>query len=94
VYGAVYVLSHDQMRKLDKREGVQQEIYKRFTLEIGTDSEERLGVAYVRTEDTPSRPPEEDYLGLIVTGLTEHGYSESVVSEVRAAAKEILRGST
>lgn len=90
VYGAVYVLSQDQIRKLDEKEGVRQGIYKRFTLRITTDWGETLGVAYVRTEDTPSRPPEKDYIELILSGLTEHGYSESVVSEVCASAKEML----
>jgi hypothetical protein len=86
VYGAVYVVTVEQLQKLDAHEGVTKGIYKRFPIMAKSDSQPVRGVAYVRTEETPYASPSEDYLSLILNGLAEHGYSEAVIKEVRATA--------
>ena len=75
------------MRKLDGFEGVTLGIYRRFITKVMMDSREIDAITYIRTADTPYRAPDQSYLDLILQGLAEHGYPESVISEVRAIAQ-------
>jgi hypothetical protein len=87
VHGAVYLLSRTQMRKLDAHEGVREGVYRRSTVEVRTDSHSLSAVAYVRTEVTTPASPDSGYLEKIAEGLADHGYDDSVISEVRAIAE-------
>ena len=90
VYGAVYQISEAQIRKLDPYEGATRGIYRRFRIKVMTDWRDMYATTYKRTVDTPFRAPDQSYLNLILEGLAEHGYPESVISEMRAIAQEHL----
>lgn len=87
VYGAVCLLNDEQMERLDGYEGVPR-VYKRVTAKTVVDEigGEMDAVTYVRTENTQFKAPDSAYLKLILDGLSDLGYPESVISEVRATA--------
>lgn len=44
-------------------------------------------IAYLRVVKTPFSTPSTQYLKLIITGLKEHGFDETVIEEVKKVAR-------
>lgn len=85
VYGAVYLISEEQLAVLDKYEA--EWGYERIQLQVKTEGGRSL-LAYAHNRVKPGEflPPAEDFLKLMITGLQEHGYPPEVVQGVRRAA--------
>ena len=74
VYGVVYLCSPYAMERLDEAEGVSENCYRRETIEVMTNTGERLScVVYIgESFETKESTPSSDYLNRILTGATEH----------------------
>lgn len=78
VYGVVYKISKQQLRKLDKFEGFPN-VYKRTWVKVIVENKEILSaVTYIRVNKEPRAPPSKQYLETIIRGLKAHGYSDDV----------------
>ncbi|MEM0142845.1 MAG: gamma-glutamylcyclotransferase family protein [Candidatus Parvarchaeum sp.] len=85
VYGVIYKLSEEQMKKLDVYEGVPL-IYKRSTVYVKIDTRQVEAVAYIRVDTTKFSKPCDKYLKYIIDGLHEHGFGEEIIEEVKHIA--------
>jgi len=88
VYGVIYRLDEEQLKKLDRLVGVP-EIFARRRVKVRA---EELGevdaVTYVAV--SPRRglvQPSRQYLSAMIRGLKQHGFGENVIRLVEEAAK-------
>jgi len=88
-YGAVYLITLEQLDKLDVYEGVRLGVYVRKKVSVTSNSEKFNAITYIRKEKTKFKEPEDWYLQLIINGLKEHGYDEGAISYARRCAKQI-----
>lgn len=87
VFGALYLLTAGQLNTLDKHEGVHRGIYRREVVKVRVNRELVNAIAYLRVVKTPFSTPSTQYLKLIITGLKEHGFDETVIEEVKKVAR-------
>jgi len=85
VYGAVYMVTEDQLRKLDAWETG----YRRSVVTVECDGRAEEAVAYTVIEPGRFRDPSEKYVETILRGLTVHGYSKETVSEVESQIRRM-----
>jgi len=84
VYGAVYLINEDQLRKLDKYEGQK---YKKIIVKVKVNEKEIEAIAYYMKEKTKFKRPHPSYLNIILEGLRDHGYSEDIIKIVEDISK-------
>jgi gamma-glutamylcyclotransferase (GGCT)/AIG2-like uncharacterized protein YtfP len=86
VEGAVYLISEDQLGKLDYYEGVALGVYRRRLVNAVTEWNLIPATTYEMNKEVCSLRPSVDYLNLVLDGLREHGYDESTIKKVEALA--------
>ncbi len=86
VYGAVYLLDEEQLKVLDRYEGVPS-IYLRRKVIVKTDDGEVKAVTYVAANPKQYVRPSAEYLAMMQKGLRQHGYGDEVLREVRRLAE-------
>lgn len=86
VYGVIYELSEEQMKKLDAKEGVSKNIYKRSTVSVKIGTRQVEAVAYTKVHKPKFSKPDVEYLNYIIEGLYEHGFGEEIIEEVKQIA--------
>ena len=85
VWGVLYLVTREQLDKLDTHEGAPH-IYKRKEVKVRSNDQIIDAITYQRTEKTSFSKPSSNYLQLILTGLREHSFDEIVVKEVERIA--------
>ena len=76
VWGVVYLCDEQAIATLDVKEGVQGGHYRRETVEVVTDDDQRLeALTYVAGEDhlCDGHLPRPEYLRLVIDGANQHG---------------------
>jgi len=86
VYGAVYLLDEEQLKVLDRYEGVPN-IYLRRKVIVKTDDGEVEAVTYVAANPRQFVKPSAEYLAMMQKGLKQHGYGNEVLKEVKRIAE-------
>lgn len=86
VYGAVYLISEEQLSMLDRCEGVPS-VYMRRKVKVRTEDGELDAVTYVAANPKDYVRPSQEYLANVLKGLRQHGYGDEVVREVRRIAE-------
>ena len=86
VYGAVYLLDEEQLKVLDRYEGVPN-IYLRRKVIVKTDDGEVEAVTYVAANPRQFVKPSAEYLAMMQKGLKQHGYGDEVLKEVKRIAE-------
>lgn len=86
VWGALYECTAEELRAMDRFEGVAGHHYRRIRVEVETSSGRR--VAAVTYEACPAsiveaEPPSADYAARILEGAREHGLPEAYVVMLR-----------
>ncbi len=89
VRGAVYRLTKEQLDSLDGPEGVALGVYVRIPIVVDIDGDSAPAETYVMKKEISQLKPSEEYLGYILEGLAEHGYSEVIIDGVRKIAAKI-----
>ncbi|GBC75592.1 hypothetical protein HRbin06_00911 [archaeon HR06] len=84
VYGAVYLITEDQLKRLDKYEGPK---YKKIMVKVKVNGKEINAIAYYMREKAKFRKPHPSYLNIILEGLKDHGYSEDIIKIVEEISK-------
>jgi gamma-glutamylcyclotransferase len=83
VKGAIYLITEDQFRKLDGREGARIGVYRRAPVSVESEGKQVSATTYEMKEEICALKPSTDYLNLVLDGLREHGYDENVINEVK-----------
>jgi 5'-nucleotidase len=95
VWGVVYLCDQQTIDILDGHEGVEDGHYRRETVEVITDDDERLeAVTYVAGEDhlCDGDLPQPAYLKLLLDGATQHHLPEDYVRGIEALGRgEIVK---
>lgn len=86
VEGAICLISEDQFKKLDIKEGARIGVYKRIPVQVESRGETLNAQTYVMTREIYSSRPSPEYLYLITEGLKEHGYGSDVIDKVNRIA--------
>jgi len=86
VHGVVYLLEAEQMKMLDRYEGVPN-LYLHAKVRVETAAGPKEAVTYVASQPKQFIAPSGEYLATVIRGLRQHGYDESVVSSVKKAAR-------
>ena len=89
VHGAVYLCSPHAMERLDEAEGVSENCYRRETIEVMTNTGERLScVVYIgESFETKESTPSSDYLNRILTGAKEHQLPTDYIKSIADKAQ-------
>ncbi|GBC69568.1 hypothetical protein HRbin01_01268 [archaeon HR01] len=85
VYGAAYLLDEEQLKILDRFEGVPTSYNRRKVL-IEVAGEKLEAFTYVVSNPKKYVRPSEEYLSKVLKGLRRLGYGDDVVNGVRRAA--------
>jgi len=88
VYGAAYKITNEQLKKLDRFEGLPSRA-ARMSVEISVEGVGRVK-AITHIAVNPRRGwiiPSKDYLSAMLKGLKQHGFSNDVIKEIKRAAK-------
>ncbi|MDJ0269980.1 MAG: gamma-glutamylcyclotransferase [Aigarchaeota archaeon] len=85
VYGAVYQLEEEQLKTLDRYEGVPT-MHARRIVVVETEEGQLEAVTYVVSNPRGRVAPSQQYLSSMIRGLRQHGYDERVIALVRKAA--------
>ncbi len=73
-WGVVYLLTPDELARLDLTEGVSRRVYQRIVVDVVTADGERVAAhVYRSTRTREGRKPSARYLGLLLDGAREHG---------------------
>jgi gamma-glutamylcyclotransferase (GGCT)/AIG2-like uncharacterized protein YtfP len=85
VWGAVYACTEDELRVLDKCEGVPTHYSREKVTVLLRNGDEQLAYAYVATPRQMTREgaPTDKYLGFIMAGAAEHELPSDYVESVR-----------
>ncbi|MEM2910198.1 MAG: gamma-glutamylcyclotransferase family protein [Nitrososphaerota archaeon] len=86
VYGVIYLLDEEQLKKLDECEGVPN-TYLRRKVVVRTEGGEVEAVTYVATNPRRFVKPSAEYLAIMQKGLKQHGYGDEVLREVKRIAE-------
>ncbi|MEM0011193.1 MAG: gamma-glutamylcyclotransferase family protein [Candidatus Bathyarchaeia archaeon] len=86
VYGAIYLLDEEQLRMLDRYEGVPN-VYLRRKVIVKTDDGEVEAVTYVAANPKEFVKQSAEYLAVIQKGLKQHGYGDDVIRKIRRLAE-------
>jgi cation transport regulator ChaC len=86
VKGVIYLITENQLNKLDRWEGVNKGVYKRKPVNVESEGKLIPAITYEMVKEICPLRPSQDYLNLILEGLKEHGYDESVIKEVKKIA--------
>ena len=89
VEGAIYLITKEQFKKLDKYEGVEIGVYKRITINVELDGKLMPVTTYVMVKEICPLRPSAEYLDLILEGFMEHGYKQSTIRKVKEIARDI-----
>ncbi len=84
VYGALYLISEEQLKKLDDYEGKK---YTKIKVKAKTEDGEVLALTYYMKEKKKFRRPNPLYLNIVLEGLMEQGYSDEVINQVKRIAE-------
>lgn len=85
VWGALYLLTHDQFEHLDRTEGVPNGIYVRREVTVHVpSSDEIVAYTYHSSRGRAGRKPSPRYMGLILDGAAEHALPEDYVDYLRS----------
>ncbi len=86
VYGAIYLISADQLKLLDEHESGYKQV------DVVVDAQRNVSAkAYEVIEKEKCAKPPKPYLDAIIKGLVQHGYGSRIISIVkRAALKGLL----
>lgn len=84
VYGAVYLITCNQLDLLTKYERVLPQ-----DIQVDSEGKEVRAKTYIFRPDKPSLKPTPSYVETIVSGLKQHGYENDVAKSV----KEMIKGS-
>ncbi len=87
VFGVVYLLTDKQLEMLDKYEGVHSGVYSRETVKINVNGEKLSAITYIRARKTAFSKPPVWYLELIISGLMEHNFDNTIIEEVKKASR-------
>jgi len=87
VEGAIYLITEEQLKKLDLKEGVEKCVYKRMPVNVESSGEKIEAQTYVMSNEICTLKPSKEYLNLIIEGLEEHCYGPDVVEKVKAIAQ-------
>jgi len=91
VYGVVYKITEQQLRKLDGFEGYPR-VYQRRPVEVITEKGDVISaVTYIRVKKEPQGIPSREYLETIIKGLKAHGYPEELKDMVVKISKRNLK---
>ncbi|MEM3031937.1 MAG: gamma-glutamylcyclotransferase family protein, partial [Nitrososphaerota archaeon] len=85
VYGGAYLLDEEQVRVLDRYEGVPA-TYNRRKVVVEIEGKSVEAFTYVVNNPRKHVAPTHEYLSRIVNGLKRLGYGEDIISKVRKAA--------
>ncbi|AEO93772.1 gamma-glutamyl cyclotransferase [Bacillus phage G] len=88
VFGAVYEVTEEDLKNLDKYEG-HPNIYHREEVTVIVSGEEKLATTYVMDSEFKCKEPEEDYLHKMLNGYHNWNLPINVVYE---AVKSCKRG--
>lgn len=87
VYGAVYLLTEDQIKELDKYEAVPT-LYSKRKVNVEIDDKMQLdALAYVASNPGKFLKPSKEYLGSVMSGLRQHGYDEKIIKQIGRIAE-------
>jgi len=86
VAGAVFGLTEEQMRALDRYEGVHNGVYRRQDISVRTGRISVEATAYVMASMLVEHRPSRKYLNALVRGLRDFGYGDDVVRAVTDAS--------
>jgi gamma-glutamylcyclotransferase (GGCT)/AIG2-like uncharacterized protein YtfP len=85
-HGVAYAISEKQLKILDEYEAEWD--YERVTLSVEIEGKGLVSAAaHNRRSRARFARPSQDFLDLMVEGLKEHGYADSVIRDVRSAAR-------
>jgi cation transport regulator ChaC len=85
VWGALYQLSHASAERLDRTEGVDKGVYRRLAVVVRTPADDEIAAFTYRSEiSRPERKPSRRYLGLLLTGASEHGLPAGYIERLRS----------
>lgn len=87
VFGVLYLLTDEQLKTLGEYEGVHSGFYKREGVKVKVNGRLVNAIAYVKVMKTYFSTPPAEYLELIITGLKEHSFDETVIEEVKKVAR-------
>ena len=83
VYGVLFEISEQQLGLLDRYEGVPTGFYRRERVTVKLPSRERSAYVFVKEKKEPFKHPSSRYLKQLVEGLRFHGYSDTIIKEIR-----------
>lgn len=86
VKGVIYLVTENQLSKLDEYGGVSIGVYRREQVNVESEGKLLSVITYVMVRELCQLKPSDDYLNLILEGLKEHGYGQEVIEEVRKIA--------
>lgn len=81
VYGVMYLITNEQLRMLTKCEGGREPTSISVILESGIEKNDVK--AYIWPKEEASHEPPEDYKEAIIRGLTQHGYAQDIIEQVK-----------
>lgn len=86
VYGVIYSIDSNQLKRLDTYEGVPT-FYKQITVKVEKEGGELIdAITYIVVNKGGFIAPTKKYLETIINGLKQHGYGEDAVQKVKAIA--------
>lgn len=86
VYGAAYLLTEEQVKELDKYEGVPR-LYSRRRVTVEVDDMLLDTITYVASNPGKFIKPSQKYLDSVTSGLRQHGYEEEIAKRIVRAAE-------
>lgn len=96
--GVLYLLTAEDLERLDRSEGVHVGLYRRLPIHVAIDGEERVAAfTYHSTFASAGRKPSARYIGLLLDGARENGLPEEYLSflqgfELAFDEREAARG--
>lgn len=83
VWGVLWEVSKQGFNKLDVREGVKCDSYKRQSVVVLCDGVDVVCVTYVVVDKNEFIPPNLEYLGILIAGAIEHDLPTDYVAELK-----------
>ena len=85
VYGVLYLLTEEELQRLDKHEGVPNH-YKRICLPVETEAGTVQAISYIAAEGKVREGlrPRCDYLEHLIKGAEEHSLPENYIRQLKS----------
>jgi gamma-glutamylcyclotransferase (GGCT)/AIG2-like uncharacterized protein YtfP len=85
VCGVLYLLTLEELKRLDTTEGVEHGVYRRVEADVidGAGSPVRAWI-YISAFSTPGRKPSARYMGLLLEGARENQLPEAYIARLEA----------